>query len=429
MSRADRKRKEKEHRQRQRAQNAAALVGVDAGKFTHALVVRPRGGMDSKPFTFRTTRQDFDRAKEFILQQAGGIVPEEIMVGIEFAGVYGFTLARYLHLQGLQVVSVLPASTKAWSRAHHRLPVKTDPKDAATVVDLVSQGTYVHFPFLGPKYAELRYLVSHRDRLSLLRNGALTRLKALLQIVFPEFESVFKQLHKPTAAALLSAYPSPDDLIAAPKQKVMKLLKAKSRNHVKAAKYEALLEAARTTVALRNDLSALKEEVRMLLEQIAFYERQIERLEGSMVETMHGMPEAEALMTIPGVAPVTAAVFLGSLGDVRAYSSVREVIRLAGLTLTENSSGIRTGRPKGSRYGKPLLRRHAFLLAVRMIRSDGLYRAQYATMVKRNGGRTMPALVAISREVLRLMFAIARERRPFTPEPPHRGAVEGQDVE
>lgn len=426
MSRADRKRKEKEHRQRQRAQTAAALVGVDAGKFTHALVVRPRGGMDSKPLTVHTTREGFDRAKVFILQQAGGIVPEEILVGIEFAGVYGFTLARYLNQQGFQVVSVLPVSTKAWSRAHHRLPVKTDPKDAATVVDLVSQGNFVAFPFLEPSYAELRYLVSARERLTLLRNGALTRLKALLQIVFPEFKRVFKQVHKRTPAALLMAFPEPVELLAAPKRQVMKIIKEASRNHLGEATYCKLIEAARSTLALRSDLSALKSEVRLLLEQVAFYDRQIKRLEASMVAVMKDLPEAEALVTIPGVAPVTAAVFLGSIGDVRAYTSVREVIRLAGLTLTENSSGIRVGRPRVSRFGRPLLRRYAFLLGVRMIRKDGLYRAQFAAMLQRNGGRKMPALVAISREALRLMFAIARDRRPYTPEPPqHGGTAQG----
>jgi hypothetical protein len=38
---------------RDRAQRAIAVVGVDAGKFHHVLVVRPRGRADSKPFSSR----------------------------------------------------------------------------------------------------------------------------------------------------------------------------------------------------------------------------------------------------------------------------------------------------------------------------------------------------------------------------------------
>jgi hypothetical protein len=45
------------YEKRTRAQGAAAVVGVDAGKFEHAMVVRPRGGRDTKPLTFRTSRE------------------------------------------------------------------------------------------------------------------------------------------------------------------------------------------------------------------------------------------------------------------------------------------------------------------------------------------------------------------------------------
>ncbi|HEX6037618.1 MAG TPA: hypothetical protein VFZ20_06255 [Longimicrobium sp.] len=39
-------------------------------------------------------------------------------------------------------------------------------------------------------------------------------------------------------------------------------------------------------------------------------------------------------------------------------------------------------------------------------------------MLVQNGGRKMPAVVAMGRRMLCLMFAIAREQRAFTPAPP-----------
>ena len=53
---------------RERAQRAAACVGVDAGKFSHTLVIRPQRQPDSKPFSFPTTRAGFDTAVAFIRQ-------------------------------------------------------------------------------------------------------------------------------------------------------------------------------------------------------------------------------------------------------------------------------------------------------------------------------------------------------------------------
>jgi transposase len=99
----------------QQAQAAAAVVGVDAGKFEHALVVRARGQADSKPFRFATTRAGFEAAAAHIRSRVPCAGPAEIFVAIEFAGYYGFTLAHFLYQAGFPVVSVLPAHTKRYA--------------------------------------------------------------------------------------------------------------------------------------------------------------------------------------------------------------------------------------------------------------------------------------------------------------------------
>jgi transposase len=87
----------KAHQKRVLAQQAIAVVGVDAGKYHHALVVRPRGRADSRPCTFPTTRAGFEQALAFIREQVGTADGTgELIVGIEFAGMYGFTFAHFL---------------------------------------------------------------------------------------------------------------------------------------------------------------------------------------------------------------------------------------------------------------------------------------------------------------------------------------------
>ena len=72
------------HEKRHLAASAAAVVGVDAGKFHHALVVRPRDRADSKPVTVATTRPGFEEALGFIRQHAAER-SGPVLVGIEFA--------------------------------------------------------------------------------------------------------------------------------------------------------------------------------------------------------------------------------------------------------------------------------------------------------------------------------------------------------
>lgn len=403
---------------RERAQCAAVVVGVDAGKFSHTLVVRPRGQPDSRPFSFPTSRSGFEAALAFLRQQVPGAELSAILVGIEFAGNYGFTLAHFLDQFGVPVVSVLPAHTKRWKDVAHNQPLKTDAKDAGTITDLLAQGHFVSFPFLAPAYADLRYLAAARERLSLLRRGAITQLRSLLQVVFPEFEAIFPLLTKKTPLALLRAFPTPADLLEASKTRVLRVLHAASRGHLGAETYERLVTAARATLGLPGAQCRLRQEVMLTLERLALFEQQIQALEAAMVQALDAVPETPYLLSIPKVAPVTAAVFLGSIGDPRAYESGQQILRVAGLSLVERSSGIHRGARRISKRGRPLLRQAAYMFAVRSITKDGLFRAEYEALCRRNGGQKMKAVVAVMRSGLRLLHSIARDRRVFTTAPP-----------
>lgn len=404
------------YEKRSRAQQAAAVVGVDAGKFEHTLVVRKRGAPDSRAFAFKTTRAGFDMAVEFIRRESAA-QPSDVLVGIEFAGNYGFTLAHYLNQLQFPVVSVLPSHTKVWKHVEHNLNLKTDAKDAGSITDLVAQGKFVTFPFLKPAYAELRYLVSARDRLQIMRKGVITRLRTVLQVVFPEFEGLFARIDSPTALALLEAWPGPADLLAAPRRRVLKVLHEASRGHRKIDMYLKLLDAAQRTLALPLAQGVLKAEIGLLIARLRMYERQIEEVESRMVAGLDGLPELGPLLSIPAIGAVTAATFLGSIGDPQAYESGREILKLAGLTLVEHSSGIHRGQQRISKRGRPGLRAMAYMLAVRGISKNtgAMFRPEYDRMMARNGQKAQKALIAIARHALRIMFAVARSRTLWNP--------------
>jgi transposase len=410
----------KPYEKRRLAQAAAAVAGVDAGKFEHTLVIRPRGGADSKPVPFPVTREGFERAVRAIEAGAPGAVPSDVVVGIEFAGSYGFTFAHYLHARGYHVVSVLAAHTKHWKEVTHRQPLKTDAKDALVITDLVAQGNLVGFAFLARPFAELRFLVSAREHLTTLRTAALTRLIAVLDVVFPEFTRQFVQVQKPTALAVLKAFPGPEALLAAPKRRVLRVMREASQHHLGTARYTALIKAARDTLALPGAQGVLKDEIPLLVERLELYDRQLAVCKARMVEAMQGLPEAQALLTIPGVAPVTAGTFLGVVGDPRAYESSAQILKLAGLSLVEKSSGVTKGRPRISKRGRPVLRRQAFMFALRAMTKEGIYRADYERLIGNNGGRKLAAIVALSRKALKLMYGVARERRPYMPTAEYR---------
>lgn len=140
-----------------------------------------------------------------------------------------------------------------------------------------------------------------------------------------------------------------------------------------------------------------------------------------MIAAMAELPETQPLLSMPMVAPVTAAAFLGAVGDPQAYSSSQEILKLAGLALTERSSGIHKGQPSISKRGRPGLRAMAYMLAVCGItKNGGIYRDEYDRLIGRNGGKAHKALIAIARRALRQMFNVAYRRRMWTVESPSR---------
>lgn len=105
-----------------------------------------------------------------------------------------------------------------------------------------------------------------------------------------------KDVKTKTAIAVLRAFPGPQELLAAPKAKVMRVLQQASRN-LGEDTYASLCEGARQTIALAGGLAALKAEVALLLDE-DFHGDQIKKIEAAMKSTMTSLPEAQALMTI-----------------------------------------------------------------------------------------------------------------------------------
>ena len=113
-------------------------------------------------------------------------------------------------------------------------------------------------------------------------------------------------------------------------------------------------------------------------------------------------------MSIKGIGNITVAGLIGEVGDFRRFKTISEVMKLAGLDLFEVSSGKHKGGHHISKRGRSLIRKLLFLAAINTVRSNGIMHARYQKMLK-YGTPKIKALVAVSRKLLRIIFAIARD--------------------
>jgi transposase len=151
----------------------------------------------------------------------------------------------------------------------------------------------------------------------------------------------------------------------------------------------------------------------MLLED---YESRNMRLQEVMVlieELVKQIPMAEKLLEIKGVGIKTVSGFLAEVGDISRFNSPKELQKLAGLALVENSSGKTTI----SRRGRKRLRYLLFEVAMSLVAKNPEFRElhNYYTTRRLNPLKKMQSLMAIAAKLIRVFFAMLTKGVDYDP--------------
>jgi len=145
--------------------------------------------------------------------------------------------------------------------------------------------------------------------------------------------------------------------------------------------------------------------------------RAIAQVEAEMKRVIQNTPhlkkDFDLLVTIPGVAFITAAVILAEMGDLRRFARARQATAFAGVTPRKTSSGTSVnGRPRLCKKGNPRVRQALYLAAMTAIRTKMPLRQTYEALIRR-GKVPMVALGAIMRKLVTIMRAIVISETSF----------------
>lgn len=395
------------------------VIGVDVGKYFHVARGRFPDGTFTRPLSFASDNEGFTRFLTQVLAWQHQAACQDVIVGLESTGVYWESLAYWLADRQYRVVQVNPLHVHRSKELLDNTPTKTDDKDALLIADLVAQGKYLSFVMPRGVFADLRQLAAVRARLARDRTTQINCLHGLVSLIFPEFSNLYRDLSTKVARRLLYHYSTPEAVcghtVAAMAHRVRKaggvrLLEDKL----------ALLKArAQTGVGIKEGQTALVVALRDTLAALDALDERIASFEARMASLLDETEEGGYLRSLYGVGPVSAAVILGETGGLSRYGSAEAVLKLAGLNLCEISSGLHTGRRHISRRGRPLLRQTLYFVALHHTREGTPLYEHYARLVNR-GVPKPKALVALSCRLMRIMYALTRDRRCFSNEAPPR---------
>ena len=388
------------------------LVTVDIGKYKNYGYARFGDGRELQPFAFGNHYMGFRRFWRIIQDLKEKEQLSNVVVGFESTGSYGVPFQHFLKDKPVRMVLVNAFHTKRVKELADNSPRKTDKKDPRVMADIIELGHWLHVVIAEGVAARLRVLSHARDDYMKGRTALYNQVQNLMFEIFPEFEQVMKDLKLKTSRYLLEHHPTPESIIALGLEPLVEVMHRISRGKIKKARARALYEAAKHSIGIKEGQEEIVLHITHYLMLIADYERMIKKVETEISRLLKEVPISRYLLSIKGVGETTVAGIIGEVADFERFPSYAELEKFAGLNLYEVSSGKHRGRKRISKRGRPLMRKLLYFASINVVKKGGIYHNRYQRYLKR-GMPKVKALTAISRQLLRLIFAVVRDHREF----------------
>jgi transposase len=388
------------------------IVTVDVSKGKHTGYFRTVDIDTVKPFEFKNTGKGFNEFWKRIMSYKQKYNLDGILFGCESTGSYGFPILQFMKNKGAEVVQVNPKHIKRIKEVIDNSPNKTDSKDPRVIADVLLLGRYLQVNLPEGIVADLRCKIQYRENLIEDTSRIKNRLEGLLAQFFPEFLEVMKGFRSKTSMYLLEHYPCPSNLVELGTEQLIKELKKVSRGKFKEEKALTLIYYANNTIGLREGIKGYKDQVNCYMEQLKILNRQLKEKEVEIESILKYIAISRLLLSIKGLGKITVGILISEIVDFTNFSIIPEILKYAGLNLYEISSGKHQGQRRISKRGRSLLRKGLFYASLNLIRKGGVFHEDYQRLLS-NGMKPIKAVVAISRKLLRVVFAMVRDQKEF----------------
>jgi len=386
------------------------VIGIDVGsEYHYARAFDWRGYEYSKrALKFNNTELGFREFKGWIEQIQKAYGKREVLPGMEPTGHYWFNLGKYLMDQGMNPVLVNPHHVKKSKELDDNNPSKTDRKDPKVIAGLIKDGRY-SYPYLPEGvYADLRIASNLRFQIQSEITRMSNRIQKWISIYFPEYMKVYKSFSAISSIMVLKVAALPEDIIRIGVEEINQIWRKAKVRAVGMKRAKALIKAAEQSIGSKDGLIAARMEIAMLIEEYESKKRKLERVMELIEELCQKIPMTENLLGIKGVGIKTVSGFLAEVGDIRRFDNPKQLQKLAGLALVEDSSGKHKGRTKISKRGRKRLRYLLFEVSMSLVSKNPEFRElhNYYTTRKKNSLKKMQSLMAIACKLIRVFYAM-----------------------
>ena len=267
-----------------------------------------------------------------------------------------------------------------------------------------------------------------------LQSAVALKLTAELKVSFPAYAKVFSKVTTQSSLKLLSSYPLAEDMLAASKDDIVKIIRSTARFGEAYAlrKYDTIIAAAQDAAVFGRALPSNAVRIRLYIDTYQEYQKHLDALLKALHETVDRLQDTLIydqiclLQSLRGIGFLSAIVLIAEMGDFKLFSSPKKLYAYFGLDPAVKQSGKLNGdKVHMSKRGSSLARRVLHMVALNNVKVDKGSGTPVNPVVydyytrKCSGKKKTVAMGAVMHKICNIIFAMLRDNKPFeviTPE-------------
>ena len=388
------------------------LVGIDIGKKQHIFFIidKQTGEILSNPFVFNNNQDGF----LLLIGKLSSYAKSQLLIGMEDTGHYHFALLKYLLDRRYTVALINPTTTDLTRKLQGGI-TKNDPLDSLTICDVISSNqrkkpyriTTVNRFDLYEQKQMTRHHHNLKEELNIYKN----RLQKCIDIVFPEFNSLFRSKYGIVYMNVLKTFASAEKIANSDIRTIRKCFEYEGRGK----RIQLSAEQLKTTAKNSVGISSVAEEIqiRHIVCQIEMIEEQLSEIDKKIEE--FSLQNNSPILSIPGISHFSGTSILAELGDICNYTIASQIIKFAGVAPYHYESSQFIAQhtaitKKGSRY----LRKTLYQIILPVINHNRVFTAYYNKKLAEGKGHRCAQGHCI-RKLLRVIYHLLSTGQSFDP--------------
>lgn len=388
------------------------LVGIDIGKNKHffSMIDKETGEILAKPSDFKNNQEGF----QLLIQKLCNYSKSNLLIGMEDTGHYHFALLKYL-LDNKYTVALINPTTTDLTRKIQGGITKNDSLDTLTICDVLASSQRIKSYRITKvdrfDLYEQKQLTRHHHNLKEELNIYKNRLQKCIDIVFPEFNSLFRSKYGIVYMNVLKTFASADNIANSNIETISECFEVVGRGKRISLSAEQLKTVAKASVGIPSVAEEIQ--IRHLVCQIEMIEEQLSEIDKKIEE--FSLQNNSPILSIPGISHFSGTSILAELGDICNYTKASQIIKFAGVAPYHYESSQFTAQhtaitKKGSRY----LRKTLYQIILPVINHNKVFTAYYNKKLAEGKGHRCAQGHCI-RKLLRIIYHLLSTGQTFNP--------------